>query len=92
MVGSLERVYEIGATYRAEPSATTRHMTEFTTVDVEMGFINSVKTLWKWYKGWLILFQKHLETHKRTWSVTSNTAYFKRQISRGENERPSRTI
>jgi nondiscriminating aspartyl-tRNA synthetase len=43
MVGSLERVFEFGATYRAEPSMTTRHMTEFTTVDVEMGFIDDVK-------------------------------------------------
>jgi nondiscriminating aspartyl-tRNA synthetase len=39
MVGAYERVFEIGATYRAEPSMTTRHMSEFTTVDVEMGFI-----------------------------------------------------
>jgi nondiscriminating aspartyl-tRNA synthetase len=41
MVGAYERVFEIGATYRAEPSMTTRHMSEFTTVDVEMGFIDS---------------------------------------------------
>ena len=39
MVGVFERVFEINPTYRAEPSATTRHMTEFITVDVEMGFI-----------------------------------------------------
>jgi len=38
MVGVFERVFEINPTYRAEPSATTRHMTEFITVDVEMGF------------------------------------------------------
>jgi nondiscriminating aspartyl-tRNA synthetase len=42
MVGSLERVFEIAPTYRAEPSMTTRHMTEFTTVDVEMGFISGI--------------------------------------------------
>lgn len=30
-----------GATYRAEPSVTSRHMTEFITVDAEMGFIRS---------------------------------------------------
>ncbi len=41
MVGAYERVFEIGATYRAEPSMTTRHMSEFITVDVEMGFIES---------------------------------------------------
>ncbi|HXY18157.1 MAG TPA: aspartate--tRNA(Asn) ligase [Candidatus Nitrosopolaris sp.] len=40
MVGVFERVFEINPTYRAEPSATTRHMTEFITIDVEMGFIN----------------------------------------------------
>jgi nondiscriminating aspartyl-tRNA synthetase len=39
MVGVFERAYEIGSTYRAEPSATTRHMTEFIQVDAEMGFV-----------------------------------------------------
>lgn len=28
MVGAFERVYEVGHSYRAEPSATTRHLTE----------------------------------------------------------------
>jgi nondiscriminating aspartyl-tRNA synthetase len=41
MVGVYERVFEIGGTYRAEPSTTTRHMSEYITVDVEMGFIES---------------------------------------------------
>ena len=41
MVGVYERVFEIGSTYRAEPSTTTRHMSEYMTVDVEMGFIDS---------------------------------------------------
>jgi nondiscriminating aspartyl-tRNA synthetase len=39
MVGAYERVFEINPTYRAEPSATTRHMTEFITIDMEMGFV-----------------------------------------------------
>lgn len=38
-VGGFERVMEIGAVYRAEKSHTTRHLTEFTGVDFEMGFI-----------------------------------------------------
>jgi nondiscriminating aspartyl-tRNA synthetase len=38
LVGVFERAYEISPTYRAEPSATTRHMTEFIHIDVEMGF------------------------------------------------------
>lgn len=40
MVGVFERVFEIAPTYRAEPSATTRHMTEFITIDAEMGFVD----------------------------------------------------
>lgn len=39
MVGVFERVFETNPTYRAEPSATSRHMTEFITIDAEMGFI-----------------------------------------------------
>lgn len=39
LVGAFERVYEIAPVYRAEPSATTRHMSEYTSVDAEMGFI-----------------------------------------------------
>lgn len=39
MVGVFERVFEMGGTYRAEPSATTRHMTEYVTIDAEIGFI-----------------------------------------------------
>src|SRR5690606_7017022 len=40
MVGAFERVYEIGHSYRAEPSATTRHLTELTMLDIEMGFVD----------------------------------------------------
>ncbi len=40
LVGVFERVFEIAPVYRAEPSATTRHMTEYTSVDGEMGFID----------------------------------------------------
>lgn len=39
MVGVFERVYEIGQAYRAELSATTRHMTELTMLDIEMAFV-----------------------------------------------------
>ncbi len=39
MVGAFERVYELNHSYRAEPSATTRHLTELTMLDIEMGFV-----------------------------------------------------
>lgn len=41
MVGVFERVFEIGPAFRAEPSMTTRHLSETTMLDVEMGFIDS---------------------------------------------------
>jgi nondiscriminating aspartyl-tRNA synthetase len=41
MVGAFERVFEIGHSYRAEPSATSRHLTELTMLDIEMGFVES---------------------------------------------------
>jgi nondiscriminating aspartyl-tRNA synthetase len=41
MVGAYERVFEIGHSYRAEPSATTRHLTELTMLDIEMGFVEN---------------------------------------------------
>ncbi|MGH7196838.1 MAG: aspartate--tRNA(Asn) ligase [Candidatus Saccharimonadales bacterium] len=40
MVGVFERAFEINPTYRAELSATTRHMTEFIHIDAEMGFVD----------------------------------------------------
>jgi nondiscriminating aspartyl-tRNA synthetase len=39
-VGAFERVFEIGTVFRAEPHFTTRHVNEYTSLDVEMGFIN----------------------------------------------------
>lgn len=40
MVGVYERVFEIAPAFRAELSATTRHVSEVTMLDVEMGFID----------------------------------------------------
>lgn len=40
MVGAFERVFTIAKIFRAEKSATTRHLSELTQMDFEMGFIN----------------------------------------------------
>lgn len=40
VAAGFEKVYEIGPVFRAEKSHTTRHLTEFTGIDMEMGFIN----------------------------------------------------
>ncbi len=39
LVGVFERVYEIAPAFRAELSATTRHMSEVYMLDIEMGFV-----------------------------------------------------
>jgi nondiscriminating aspartyl-tRNA synthetase len=39
LVGAFERVFEIAPAFRAEPSATTRHMSEVYMLDIEMGFV-----------------------------------------------------
>jgi nondiscriminating aspartyl-tRNA synthetase len=39
MVGVLERVYEVGPVFRAEPHETGRHLAQYTSLDVEFGFI-----------------------------------------------------
>ena len=41
MVGVYERVFEIGPVFRAEKHDTSRHLNEYTSVDFEMGYINS---------------------------------------------------
>ena len=43
MAAGFERVFEIGPVFRAEPSFTTRHATEFQGFDFEMSFIDSHK-------------------------------------------------
>lgn len=45
MIGVFERVYTISHAYRAEPSVTTRHLSESTQLDVEIGFIDSFEEL-----------------------------------------------
>src|SRR4029077_2431106 len=39
-VAGFERVFETGHVYRAEPHATSRHLTEYYSLDLELGFID----------------------------------------------------
>lgn len=39
LVGVFERVYEVGPVFRAEPHDTVRHLAEYISLDVELGFI-----------------------------------------------------
>lgn len=69
MVGVFERVFEIAPVYRAEPSATTRHMTEYISVDGEMGFIQ-IEDLKRFLSGMLnhvsdTIFEQYADEAKR---------------------------
>lgn len=41
MAAGFERVFEVGPVFRAEPHHTSRHLTEYTSVDLEISFIDS---------------------------------------------------
>jgi nondiscriminating aspartyl-tRNA synthetase len=41
MMAGLGRIFEIGPVFRADPSFTSRHATEFTSVDIEVSWIES---------------------------------------------------
>ena len=51
MVGVFERVFEFGPAFRAEPSMTTRHVSETTMLDIEMGFIKEHDDVLKMTEG-----------------------------------------
>ena len=42
MGAGMQRVYEVGAVYRAEQHNTSRHLSEFISLDLEMAFINGL--------------------------------------------------
>lgn len=45
MAAGLEKVFVCGPVFRAEPSFTNRHLTEFTGWDFEMSYINSIEEI-----------------------------------------------
>ncbi len=53
MVGSLERVYEVAPVFRAEKHATARHLNEYTSLDCEMGYLDSFVDLMELETGFL---------------------------------------
>lgn len=53
IASGFDRVFEIGPVFRADPSFTSRHMTEFTGVDMEMGWIESHEDVMASQERWL---------------------------------------
>ena len=62
MVGAgFEAVYEIGHAYRAELHNTWRHLNEYVSLDVEMGFIQDENDLMDLEEGFLKYLVEHLK-------------------------------
>ena len=53
MASGLDRIFEIGPVFRANPLITSRHDTEFTSVDVEMSWIESHHDVMDFEERWL---------------------------------------
>ena len=75
MAAGFERVFEIGPVFRANPVATSRHDTEFTSVDVEMSWIESDEDVMGFEERWLrhvisAVAAAHGEAISRVFGVT----------------------
>ena len=53
MAGGFEKVFEVGPVFRANPSFTSRHDTEFTSVDVELSWVDSHEDVMVFEELWL---------------------------------------
>ncbi|MBW8873280.1 MAG: aspartate--tRNA(Asn) ligase, partial [Leifsonia sp.] len=68
------RVFEIGPAFRADPSFTSRHATEFTSVDTEISWIDSHEDVMKVHEellvaGFTAVKEKHGEDIERLFGV-----------------------
>lgn len=59
-MSAFERVFEVGVVFRAEPSYTTRHVTEYTGMDAEMGFIDGVEEVMATLEHTMQRIMKHI--------------------------------
>jgi aspartyl-tRNA synthetase len=68
------RVFEIGPAFRADPSFTSRHATEFTSIDTELSWIDSHEDVMKVHEellvaGFTAVKEKHAEEIERLFGV-----------------------
>jgi len=63
MVGAFERVFSLATAFRAEKSATTRHLSEYTSLDLEMGFITDHTDIMKVETDLMRYIANYLKEH-----------------------------
>jgi nondiscriminating aspartyl-tRNA synthetase len=74
MAAGFGKVFEIGPVFRANPSFTSRHDTEFTSVDVELSWIDSHEDVMAFEEAWLayvlsVVKEAHGEQIEATFDV-----------------------
>jgi nondiscriminating aspartyl-tRNA synthetase len=74
MSGGFEKVFEVGPVFRANPSFTSRHDTEFTSVDVEIAWVDSHEDVMAFEERWLahvftVVREAHGEAIAETFGV-----------------------
>ena len=62
MVGVFDRVFETGPVFRAEKHNTKRHLNEYTSLDFEMGYIDSFRELMAMETGFLQYLMQLLQS------------------------------
>lgn len=74
MAAGFERIFEIGPVFRAELSFTTRHATEYTSIDMEVAWIDSHEDIMQLEEAWLhhtisVIKEKHGDAIKKHFGV-----------------------
>lgn len=74
MAAGFGKVFEIGPVFRANPSFTSRHDTEFTSVDVEISWIESHEDVMAFEEAWLahvfeVVAAEHGQAIRETFGV-----------------------
>jgi len=65
MATGLDRIFEIAPAFRAEASDTIRHIAEFTSLDVELAFIESSDDVMEVAEGIVINSLRHVREHAK---------------------------
>ncbi|WP_328532008.1 aspartate--tRNA(Asn) ligase [Nocardioides sp. NBC_00368] len=63
LVGVFERVYEVGPVFRAEPHDTVRHLAEYVSLDVELGFIRDHRDVLAVLRDVVAGMRREIETY-----------------------------
>ncbi len=61
VIAGLERVFEIGPVFRAEPHHTARHLNEYHSLDIEVGFIEGYDDVMNYVEGFFRELAKRME-------------------------------